>query len=209
MHTHFVKMTVTGGVVSTRERILDAAAHVMRERGLAHATTKQIAKQSGYSEAALYKHFQSKTELCLAVIQERTPGGFSTLLGQLPDRVGQRPLRDELVTLARAAVEFYSATFTMMASLFSDPPLLDTHRHAMRELGAGPHTPRVAVGEYLAREQRHHRINPAVDPHRAADLLLGPCLQQAFLLSYGERELATHDDFAESLVDTLVAGIHA
>ncbi|MGH3995405.1 MAG: helix-turn-helix domain-containing protein, partial [Pseudonocardiaceae bacterium] len=37
--------------MSTRDRILDGAAEVMRTRGLANTTTKEIAKAAGLSEA--------------------------------------------------------------------------------------------------------------------------------------------------------------
>ena len=47
--------------MSTRDRMLDAAAHVMHTRGLSRATTKEIAKAAGYSEAALYKALSSTT----------------------------------------------------------------------------------------------------------------------------------------------------
>jgi AcrR family transcriptional regulator len=63
----------------TRDRILDAAAHVMRTRGFARTTTKEIARAAGYSEATLYKHFQDKTDLFLAVLKERLPSLGSTL----------------------------------------------------------------------------------------------------------------------------------
>ena len=49
-------MSRTGS--STRDRMLDAAYTVMRTRGLARATTKEIAREAGFSEAALYKHFE-------------------------------------------------------------------------------------------------------------------------------------------------------
>ena len=66
-------------MADTRDRILDAAAHVMRTRGFARTTTKEIARAAGYSEATLYKHFQDKTDLFLAVLKERLPSLGGTL----------------------------------------------------------------------------------------------------------------------------------
>jgi len=60
--------------MSARDTILDAAAQVMREKGLARATTKEIARTAGYSEALLYKHFADKQEIYLAVLHERIGG---------------------------------------------------------------------------------------------------------------------------------------
>src|SRR4051812_41935287 len=111
----------------------------MRTRGLARATTKEIAKAAGFSEAALYKHFPDKTGIFLAVLVERTPGSLRPLLADLDTRVGQGIVKDTLEQFARAAVDFYRASFPMAASLFSEPQLLAAHRDALRERDAGPH----------------------------------------------------------------------
>jgi AcrR family transcriptional regulator len=66
----------------TRQRILDAADHLMRTLGLARTTTKEIARGAGCSEAALYKHFAGKEDLFVAVLQERLPP-LGPLLTQL------------------------------------------------------------------------------------------------------------------------------
>ncbi|MFI1382255.1 TetR/AcrR family transcriptional regulator [Embleya sp. NPDC020886] len=74
-------------VVPTRQRILDAAEHLMRTLGLARTTTKEIARAAGCSEAALYKHFTGKEELFVAVLQERLPplGPLLAELARLAD----------------------------------------------------------------------------------------------------------------------------
>ena len=90
----------------TRERILDAAAEVMETLGLARATTKQIAGAAGYSEATLYKHFDDKSELLLAVLGERLPA-LVGLLKRLPDEAGQGVVAERLEEVANQAVRFY------------------------------------------------------------------------------------------------------
>src|SRR5215475_4785243 len=90
----------------TRETILDAADQVMHRLGLANATTKEIAQAAGLSEAALYKHFDDKTELFLCVLRERLPDLFAALR-DLPNRVGKRTVRANLEDLARVALQFY------------------------------------------------------------------------------------------------------
>ena len=56
-----------------RVRILDAAHELMLTVGLARATTKEIAKAAGCSEAALYKYFASKEELFIRVLGNGCP----------------------------------------------------------------------------------------------------------------------------------------
>ena len=195
--------------MSTRDRMLDAAAHVMRTRGLARATTKEIAKEAGFSEAALYKHFRDKTDLFLAVLSERAPNTLASVLAGLPQRLGQGTLRDTLDEVARAAIAFYRQNFPMAASLFSEPQLLAAHREALRARNAGPAHVGNAVAGYLAAEQQLGRVRPDADPQAAAALLLGACLQHAFLDHFTDQpptEEATNH-FAAALAHTLMEGL--
>ncbi len=189
--------------------MLDAAAHVMRTRGLARATTKEIAKEAGYSEAALYKHFQDKTALFLAVLTERMPSGLGPVLADLNRRVGQGSVQETLDQVARAALGFYRLGFPMAASLFAEPDLLAAHRAALRERDAGPQHVGTALSAYLAAEQDLGRIRSDADPEAAAALLLGACLQHAFLGSFaGESaDQSTVDRIGTELVRTLMSGL--
>ncbi|GGU36866.1 TetR/AcrR family transcriptional regulator [Lentzea flava] len=194
--------------MNTRDRIVAAAAEVMRTRGLARATTKEIAKAAGFSEAALYKHFRDKTELFVAVLGERGPTRLSRVLVDLPDRLGQDPVEEVLRDVALAAADFYEQTFPMAASLFAEPKVFDAHRAALRERGKGPHQVGEAVATYLKAEQALGRINAGVDPRAAAGMLLGACLERAFLGHFVDGEdRPSEEEFAARLVDALLSGI--
>jgi len=124
----------------------------MRTRGLAGATTKEIAKAAGYSEAALYKHFRDKTDLVLAVLSERIPSPPATLLATLERGAGVGDLEATLTEVARAAIAFCRHGFPMAASLFAEPKLLAAYREALRARDAGPqHVTRVPRGRTGAR----------------------------------------------------------
>lgn len=53
----------------TRTKILDAAEEIARRRGLRALSMRAISKQIGLSAPAVYRHFQSKTEILQAMIQ--------------------------------------------------------------------------------------------------------------------------------------------
>jgi AcrR family transcriptional regulator len=186
--------------MTTRDRMLDAAAHVMRTKGLARTTTKEIAKEAGFSEAALYKHFADKTDLFLAVLRERTPSGLHTLLVGL--EAGRGDVRRTLVDIARAAIAFYVETFPIGASIFSEPALLAAHRETLKTHGAGPAMVPQTLARYLDAERSLGRLPAGVDPVTAADLLLGACHYQAFLGFFADRP--TDPD---ALVTTLWDGL--
>jgi AcrR family transcriptional regulator len=189
--------------------MLDAAAYVMRTKGLARATTKEIAKAAGYSEAALYKHFRDKTDLFVAVLNERVPSSLIGLLDSLEQRVGKGSVQRTLEDAAAAAIGFYQQTFPMAASLFSEPLLLAAHRAALPGPDAGPQHVNHVLGRYLAAEQARGRIRSDADPHAAAALLLGACLQHAFLGAFAGTPIddGATQRVAASLAKTLVGGI--
>lgn len=192
----------------TRERIIDAAAGVLTDLGLARATTKEIARAAGTSEATLYKHFSGKEEIFVKVLLERMPGFGATVLDE-PGRAGDHGVAENLAEVARAAVRFYRGTFPMAASLFLERSLLERHRAVMKELGTGPHRPGERLAAYLREERDRGRIAPHADPDLAAALLLGACFQRGFLTAYegdepDDTEVAT---FADGLVTTLMPGL--
>lgn len=192
----------------TRVRIVDAAHQLMLTIGLARATTKEIARAVGCSEAALYKYFASKEELFVTVLRERLPG-LTPLLDRLAADPGERTVEENLTEIARRAALFYAETFPIAASLYADPRLKLRHFEGLRELGDGPHMPIRGLDAYLRAEQSAGRIRAGADTYAAASLLLGACAQRAYAYDMSEDGRPPHpvDEFAASIARTLLAGI--
>ncbi|MFI1755736.1 TetR/AcrR family transcriptional regulator [Streptomyces sp. NPDC020571] len=200
-------MPATPSAKPARERILDAAHELMRTVGLARATTKEIARVAGCSEAALYKHFASKEELFIRVLSERLPR-LTPLLRGLAAEPGRAPLEDNLTEIARQAVLFYEQSFPIAASLYAQTQLKRRHDDAMRELGTGPHLPIEGLDAYLRAEQAAGRVGSDADTFAAASLLLGACAQRAF--AYDATPTGVRppvDTFARRLSRTLLDGL--
>ncbi|MFC7382043.1 TetR/AcrR family transcriptional regulator [Sphaerisporangium rhizosphaerae] len=198
----------TAAGARTRERILDSAEHLMRTVGLARVTTKEIAREAGISEAALYRHFTGKEEMFIAVLSERLPA-LGSLIERLSADPGGRTTEECLVEIARAATLFYEASMPIGSSLFAEPALLERHREELRKLNAGPHKPLTAVAGYLGVLRENGRLRADADTGSAAALLLGACYQRAFLrLFMGEEgSPKSVEDFTAGLVRTILAGI--
>ncbi|MFC7742773.1 TetR/AcrR family transcriptional regulator [Nocardiopsis composta] len=122
-------------MAGTRDAVLDAAERVIRAHGAARATTKLIAKEAGYSEATLYKHFSDKHELFLNVLTRQMPE-FGRLMGGLDRRAGTAPVRTVLEEIARTAIDFYSRAVPLGTSLFSETRLLEDYRSRLTEWGS-------------------------------------------------------------------------
>src|SRR3712207_6286645 len=174
--------------------MIEAAERVMRSKGLAHATTREIAREAGYSEGAIYKHFDSKEELFIRVLTERLPY-FAGIVRELPRRAGREAVGDVLEEVAGAALAFYGESFPMSVSVFSEPGLLARHREEMRRRGAGPQKANEALVAYLEAERNLGRVREDADPEAAAAMLLGSCFQRAFFGSFsGEAVIPAQEE---------------
>ncbi|MFE1069647.1 TetR/AcrR family transcriptional regulator [Streptomyces sp. NPDC058783] len=175
--------------------------------GLARATTKEIARVAGCSEAALYKHYASKEELFIRVLSERLPR-LTPLLRGLAAEPGRAPVEDNLTEIARQAALFYEQSFPIAASLYAQTQLKRRHDDTMRELGTGPHLPIEGLDAYLRAEQAAGRVRSDADTFAAASLLLGACAQRAFAYEATPTGVRPPvDAFARRLARTLLAGL--
>ncbi len=165
-------------VAGTRERLISATARLMCERGLAHTSTRDIARVAGVAEGALYHHFADKAELLLAVIQAGM-GEFKQVVDSLALQVGRRSLRANLEQVARAALEFHLRVAPMVCSLYSDRTLLVRVRQILERNKLGPGESGAALAAYLEAEQRLGRVAPGANSRAAAELLLAGCFQAA------------------------------
>ena len=188
-------------VKPARERILDAAAAVMREKGLTSTTTKAIAAAAGYSEALLYKHFADKQDLFLSVLKERVP---QVRL----DSPGDGDLADNLTGIVEQLMEFFVQTFPVAASVFGSPELLAEQRKAVTGRGYGPAGPVYRVQAYLDAEQDAGRISAASDTTSAARLLVGAAFHQGFLAAFdGFRTVSNARVIAAGIVATVLPAL--
>ncbi|WP_147916128.1 TetR/AcrR family transcriptional regulator [Ruania zhangjianzhongii] len=177
-----------------RERILDAAAVIMRRDGLVHATTKEIAREAGCSEALLYKHFPDKHDIFVQVLTERSPR--LDLAGGSP---GSGAVAGNLEHLVANLLAFYAQGFTIAVSIFSSAELLTAHREVMAARGVGPHGPAQIVHRYLDEEVGLGRL-PEIDTDAVARLLTGAALHEAFLATYAGEAIAEPASLARRLV---------
>ena len=194
----------------TRDQLVDAAERVLRAKGLARATTREIAREAGYAEGTLYLHFADKLDLVRAV-HERLLPGFIETVSHLPERAGTGTVEGNLTDLARGALGLYRDMLPLGSSLFADPELLGRFREMHIERGGGgPHRAWEPVIAYLRAEQALGRVAPEADPAAATLLLLGACQQLVFvelMTGPGVLPFRDHPDPAPALVATLLSGL--
>ena len=177
---------------------------VLRERGPAAATTKEIARAAGCSEGSLYTYFAGKEALLVAVMAERLPP-FIPMIKTLLERAGEDTVQDHLEELARVALRFYAELMPLAATVLATPDLNDS----LRRQGYGPHLGNEGLASYLRLEQRLGRIHAGASPQAAAALLLGACQQRAMHLQFlGQQpDAEAVGRFVRDLVSMLMLGL--
>ena len=192
------------GKVNRRKEILEAAGKLMLSRGLSGVTTRQISREVGCSDAALYTHFKGRLELLLAMLEESLPEMLGPL-GNLQKRVGHGSPQGNLEMALRGVFKFHQRATPLVAGLFGEPELHAAYRASLARQGKGPHLSIKAVEDYIAAEQRMRRIAERVDPKLAANLLLASSFFRAFSEQFfGVPMRPSWNKLVRQLIDTVV-----
>lgn len=71
---------------TTRQvEIIEAATKLIGDKGIQNVTTKHLAKEMGFSEPALYRHFKGKTDILVSVLEYFRAQMYSGLNSLLPN----------------------------------------------------------------------------------------------------------------------------
>lgn len=92
--------------LATRERIVEAAARLIHERGVSGTTTEEVRDAAEVSSSQLYHYFKDKMTLVRAVIAYQTDaviGAQDGFLGHLDSVKALRSWRNALVRIQRSA----------------------------------------------------------------------------------------------------------
>jgi AcrR family transcriptional regulator len=79
----------------TRDQLLDAAARVFAQKGLAGASVEEIAESAGYSTGALYSNFDGKEQLFLELLAARRSRGIAHQAAVVAEVLEQQTAGDE------------------------------------------------------------------------------------------------------------------
>jgi len=148
---------------STRERILTSAARLFAEHGFEGASMPAIAKASGITAGAIYKHFGSKGELLLEVMK--------------------RSFQSTPLFVQSAAAGTDATALPRLASIYTEPELklvrmlsLEAHSAATKDAQvrrALSHSNAMAmryIHDTIATAQRERKLDPELDADFVARL---------------------------------------
>jgi AcrR family transcriptional regulator len=194
-------VTMAKNSMNLRDEILNAAGTLIRTRGAAGATTKEIAAAAGCAEGSLYRHFPDKGELLCAAVEKHLPTLDAVLA--VPDG----DLLNYFEQVAAALVDYFGELLPLGVAIVADVELADRNRKRLRAGGNGPHKLLEHLAAHFAAEQAKGRIRASVTPLTLASLLAGPCFHYAFMRFFtGEVPLwESPAQFIRSVAEPLLA----
>ncbi len=156
-----------------RRQLLQVAADVFARRGYRGASTAELAAMAGVTEPILYRHFESKRDLFVAVIDEageRLVASWRSELERLDDP-GKR-----LAALLAAGLEPVGRQVLLAAMIEaqSDPAILAALRRHVDALTT-------LIDDELARLQEAGAVPPERSPRALSRLLRSAALGDAIL----------------------------
>jgi TetR/AcrR family acrAB operon transcriptional repressor len=137
------------GVAGTRSRLIAGAARVFARRGYGEATLDEVAEEAGLTKGAVYWHFASKSDLYLALLEERVKQEAAALpaaIGEAADSpeplTGLTRLLERQFALAyaepdrpRLSLEFLSRSWDPEVRARLSDLNFDAHRRLAEMLG--------------------------------------------------------------------------
>ena len=186
----------------TRERILDAAAELIAERGADGTSLDDVRAATGASKSQLYHYFGDKRGLVHAVTdhqRERVVGLHADLLGQIRDWARLRRWADAIVaTMEAQACRGGCPLGTLAAAL------ADTDLTARERLASAFAAWREAITAALRRLVENGQLDPTVDLDSLTTATLA-AVQGGLLLAKTERDSRP----LQIALDTAIQQLHA
>lgn len=113
-------------IISERQReILESSSRILTTLGVSGLTIKNIAKEMGFSESALYKHFVSKEEIIVALLEYLAQNMNERYSSSIFD--GQTT-EEKFRTLFQSQFSFFQHNPHFVVAVFSDGLLEENKR---------------------------------------------------------------------------------
>ncbi len=192
-------------IISTRQRIINAAAELFSAQGITETTTKAVAQLAKVNEVTLFRHFGNKHGLLLAVISESPV--FQELGEYLKTQATQTTsVYQALKNYCEDRLEAFEQAPNLVRSVVGEAgnyPL--ENRQALgRSLKEANHY----VAEFLATVMEREQLHAHLPPQKLASLLNIMLLGYAVIEFTSEFHELWHDkdEFLENLVTLFLMG---
>jgi AcrR family transcriptional regulator len=192
-------------LISTRQRLIQAALELFTTQGVSATTTRQIAEKAEVNEVTLFRNFGNKHGLLLAVLEESAAFknlGESLVRRATPPGNVYQALKD----YASDSLHALERVPEFVRSVVGEADQFPAENR--RALGRGVTEANRYVAQYLATIIQQGHFNTYLPAEKLASLLNGMILGYAVIEFTSEfHELwEDRDDFLENLVELFLHG---
>ncbi|MDZ8185702.1 MAG: TetR family transcriptional regulator [Nostoc sp. ChiSLP02] len=192
-------------IISTRQRLIQAALELFTAQGVSATTTRQIAEKAEVNEVTLFRNFGNKHGLLLAVLEESAAFknlGESLVRRATPPGNVYQALKDYASDTLHALERVPEFVRSVVGEADQFPA------ENRRALGRGVTEANRYVAQYLATIMQQGHLNTYLPAEKLASLLNGMILGYAVIEFTSEfHELwEDRDDFLENLVELFLHG---
>ena len=156
-------------LLHTKESLILSTIEVISEHGLQGLTTREVAKRQGISESTIFKHYRTKNELILAVLQY-----FSQYDQAITESLGLKEFKpiQAITYFVEAYVTYYENYPEITAITLSYEGL--TREAELCDVVKKIFTKRVnTIKSLIDDAKRQNEISKDVDTESLADLIIG------------------------------------
>lgn len=163
-----------------RGAILSAAIELIKEHGLAHVTTREVARRAGVSEASVFYHFHDKVGLLQAVVLAGLAPLDALDPAELDGRAG-RSLAEALFEIGTAFEAFFDRALPVCEAVQADTALRKEFTERLVERDLGPHRGVELLATVFEKMNESDRIDEDVDRRATALLVIGAAFLRAWV----------------------------
>jgi AcrR family transcriptional regulator len=185
------------------QRILAAAQHLFARKGFEKTTTKQLAEAAGVAEGTVFRHFESKKAILVAVVTQ----GWSELLTDLLTELSEMGSYKAVAKVMRRRMLNLNQQADLMRVCFMEAQF---HPDLRDRIQAEVITKMTGVVEAFIQTGIDHGIYRPLDPKRVARVFLGMFMIAGFsqdTLMEPQSQPQFQQDMAETLADIFLHGI--
>ncbi|WP_327139036.1 TetR/AcrR family transcriptional regulator [Nocardia sp. NBC_01327] len=182
----------------TRARIVEAAAAVIHERGVAGATLEDVKVAAEVSGSQLYHYFPDKNALVQAVIDYQADTIVERNTHVLGSANGVEAWRDMVIAAARRTQAIGGCQLGSLGG-----QLAESDPEARALIAAGFDRWAAAISEGLATLHADGKLPPDSDPDDLATTLLAT-LQGGLLLAQVQRDIRPFETAVNTVLDLMI-----
>lgn len=156
-------------VLHRKEKLVFTAIDVLNEFGIQGLSTKEIAKRQGISEAAIFKHFSTKNELVLAMLNHYSQYDSDIIVSSRERK--NNPL-EAIQYFIKAYAEYYE-NYPAITVITQAYDVLAGNQELADKIKDIFKTRSDFVMELVEEAKRQGRLIPNTDPEKLADMITG------------------------------------